>query len=245
MEKDAQMRVLPAGVALSVLLAAAPAGPAHAACDPDLDPVPSIYGYKPRSGSICEGLFVSRVGAPPMELVSLTQGQPLQGAPPSVLKLAVGPAAVHAALHLRAVGIPAGLYYRMDFDLDPGHAVEWPSASVLGALRVGLDDVGVFAFMNGATGAPSFYPVSVGPAPGPAAADMVAELRPSTSINDPQWRFLPRGDTGPGNGGWTRASLANSRLILTLPAKPGLLQVSWDDAGSGMRRHASFAIGDN
>ena len=212
---------------------------AAAACDPDLDPVPSVNGYKPRSDTFCEGLFVSRVGAPAIVLLSLTTGLCLAGSPPAALRLAV-PAAAPAVAHVRAVGIPPGLYYRMDTDIAPGAVADWRSAGVLGTIGVGLDDVGVFAFVAGRTGAPVFYPVVIGQA---RAATVVAQLRPSTAIDNPSWRFVPAGAAAPPEGGWARVALSNNRLTVALPPGRGTLQVSWADAVSGMSRHASFAIG--
>lgn len=217
-------------------------------CDPDLDPIDGATGYQARPTAMCEGLFVSRVGAPAIELVSLTRGQPIKGSAASTLRLSVAGAASPASgpVRLRAVGIPPGLYYRMDADVGPGQTFLWQASRVLGAINVPLQQIGIFAFFDDRTGTPVYLPVTVTPAAG-AGTDLpsttTAELRPSTMIDDAHWRFIASGQAGGQTAGWADVDLADDRLTITLPSGPGSLQVRWADPESGANRRASFAIG--
>src|SRR5216683_4982848 len=62
------------GLVCLVTLACASAGSAEPPCDPALRPVQGEAGYTPRRNR-CEGLYVSPISAPGLELVSLLRGK--------------------------------------------------------------------------------------------------------------------------------------------------------------------------
>ena len=234
---------------LRILLAAciavaAASGAAAAECDNALAPLHSPEGYKPRSADPrCEGFFVSPVSGPPVELVSFTRGTvnyDLQHTDRLAISLAVARQET-GQVHLRAVGIPANLYYRMDADLPPSGAFGWPVHDVLANTGLTRDRVGVFAFTRTTAGALIYMPVSVGlkdlrPA---NLAAVTVTLRPLTAMLDPKLRFvqgqepfdLPISETA-------------DRLTADLPAGhtgPGTLEVTWTDS-NGQRRVRQFAV---
>ena len=85
-------------------------------CDETLSPSPTSGpdGYVERAGGErCEGMYVSPVSGTPVELVSLTRGQlSYDAAHAIVVRVSLDAAPSNGGAHLRAVGIPDGLYYR-------------------------------------------------------------------------------------------------------------------------------------
>jgi hypothetical protein len=142
-----------------------PNGTDAAACDPTLAAIPGADGYKERTnGERCEGLFFSPVSGSAIELVSLTRGPfryDLKQQPNLSLKLAAPSADAARPSHIRAVGIPLGLYYRMDADILANQTVTWPVKEVLAPNRLTSDQIGIFAFQRDQLGRLIFYPIDV------------------------------------------------------------------------------------
>ena len=113
-------------------------------CDPSLDPTPDPEGYRQRAGSLCEGTYVSKVSGPALELVSLTWGAVPDTVPSTGFVLTVPTARKRAGpVHVRALGIPPGLYYRMDAEVTSDDSISWLKSTVLARLGVAPSEIGV------------------------------------------------------------------------------------------------------
>jgi hypothetical protein len=162
-------------------------------CDASLIPTDGTDGYKLRSGGVCEGLFVSRVGAPTMEIVSVTLVDPLHGDAPSHVGLSVALPSNMSIIPVRAVGIPYGFYYRLDAVAASGKVIDWKAGGILNRIKMPLDQVGVFAFTADDTGAPVYYPVLVATStPKPEPAQVTVTLRVAGIPEDLKWQFFPK-----------------------------------------------------
>ncbi len=222
-----------------LLLALSCAGHAASPCDPDLIPAGEPNQYRPRSPGLCEGLYASRVAAPPIELVSFTRGSIPAAA--SRLDLSVPVPAGLASVRLRGTGIPNGLYYRLDAEISPGQVLRWSAGGVLGPLGIQLVDIGLFAFADDATGTPVYYPVDIESTVSEPSVS-VAEFRTADLADDLRWRFVPNNGAN-SSISWHDADSDNDRLKVALPPGSGLLEVGWSDQQSGQPRLASFQIG--
>ena len=220
--------------------------PAAAACDPTLTPVDKVIGYQDRTGGRCEGLYVSPVSGAPLTLVSLTRGKfsfdPARPADLTVGLAGTGDGPGH--VFLRAVGIPAALYYQLDAELTPGHPFVWPLADVVARARLLPSQVGVYAFGRTASGGTVYRPVDVArygtdPAPG---TDYVAVLRQLGSVRTAQWRFHR---TGAQPTAWRDVDVIGDRLQVVLSGvggTAGLLEIRWSEPGIGVSRLRQFDL---
>jgi len=219
-------------------------GARAAGCDASVEPISGPDGYQERGGQRCEGLYVSRVSGPAMELVSLTWGLfPGNRTDAGDLSVSVPrPPGRTGSVHVRALGLPAGLYYRLDVDMPPGGHVTWPTAPVLSRQHIGFDQVGLFAFARSASGQPVYLPVAVDDTVDPKAG-VVAEIRPLTPVDDLLWRFVRPGLPAPS---WQPAQFRDECFTITLPDAAddgaGSLQLRWSDADSGTAEIKRFDI---
>ena len=126
----------------SVALAMGPAA-AWAQCDQSLRPVEGAAGYRAR-GERCEGIYVSPISST-VRLLSLVRGDIEYHLSPG--SDVVVTALHNSALHVRAVALVPGAYYRMDARLAAA-ALVWPVADVLLEMGLGPDDLGVFAWYD-------------------------------------------------------------------------------------------------
>jgi hypothetical protein len=216
-------------------------------CDPDLQRIPTPTGYVQRAfDDRCEGLFQSPASAQ-LDLVSLTFG-PINYdlSQPQILVVSVPtrPASVTSPLHIRSVGIPLGLYYRMDADANPAQPLRWPTKDVLIPAHLVSDRIGIFAFGRGQSGEIIYAPVLLALEGASSAADQTRAnviLRPSAPLSSVEWQFVPL--DGPASG-WQPADLRYGGVRVSLmPFKPGRLQVRWTEVGTSAPRQSSFRIG--
>ncbi len=124
--------------------------------------MPSDGGYRWR-GYRCEGLYISRVGARSLEIVSLLRGklrfdlQPnvqIEVSVPNVANLAQGP------IRVRAVSLPLKTYYRMDAVLPAARRMLWPVKDVLLPSHLYANMIGVFGWV-GTEANKTFIPLQV------------------------------------------------------------------------------------
>jgi hypothetical protein len=211
------------------------------ACDTSIQPVGGRDGYQNRAYG-CEGLYESPVSGPPLELVSLTWGAfPKSDDLPETLRITARPP--QRTLYVRAEGIPAGLYYRMDSVMQAGSGasyLDWPLA-VVQRLKLDLATIGILAYADDPDGT-AFVPAAVDAAPDDAAP-AVAEIRPLVPIDSLRWRVL---DESAADAGWNDADQKGDCFVITIPhaavAHRAFLQVAWDDPGSGQSQSKEFLI---
>jgi hypothetical protein len=215
-------------------------------CDGSIAPISGSDGYKERSGDRrCEGVFVSPVDAKPVELVSLTGGgqlvYPKEGTQRIIVSL-LSSAKIDPT-RLRAVGIPTGLYYRMDAEVHAGQAIVWPVSDVLLRRNIKAEDVGIFAFRRDVAGQPVYVPVNLSPHQDttPTNEDVLVTLRVQNSISEVRWRFSAA--SAPSKG-WQVVPVANGRAFLRLPPRAtGALDLLWNDPTTGVERTGHMLIG--
>jgi hypothetical protein len=149
-------------------------------------------------------------------------------------------------VHVRAVGVPDRLYYQMDADITENCAFSWPIGDVLVRRRITSDQIGIFAFRKDASAETVFLPVDVTPAGATPTRDqpIVATLR-AIDVADLKWRFVPKGHEA--TASFVAVPVSGDRGDVALPAGSGLiagiLEVHWNDPGSGRSRTRTFLIG--
>ena len=219
-------------LALLFALMVGAASPAWAvSCDSSVSAQPGRTGYAPRRGDDrCEGLFISPVGAPPVEIVSFTRGE-LGFDTTKVDRLIVSLAADDSAgsVHVRAVGVPVSIFYRMDADLVPGQTLTWPLGDVVKPRKLRRDQLGIFAFSRTGSSGIVYMPVSIMPAVmAPQTADTVrVVLRSSVDLNKPEWRFMP---TGQSDTSFVKLPHKDDEFFASIPAPQhggGTLELRW------------------
>jgi len=220
-------------------------------CDETLSPSPTSGpdGYVERAGGErCEGMYVSPVSGTPVELVSLTRGQlSYDAAHAIVVRVSLDAAPSNGGAHLRAVGIPDGLYYQMDADLVGNRAIGWPVGDVLLRRRITPDQVGIYAFRKDSSAESVFLPVDVAPAGSAASHEqpIVAVLR-VIDVTDLKCRFVPKGQGVLPS--YSSVPVSGDRADFVLPPGSGpvagTLEVRWADPSSGQNRTRTFLIGN-
>lgn len=221
-------------------------------CDRSLAPSPvaiGATGYVQRAGGErCEGIYVSPVSGTPVELVSLTRGHlNFDPSHPGVLSVTLDQPPPSGAAHLRAVGIPSGLYYRMDADITGDHPVTWPVGDVLVKRNLAPDQIGIFAYRQDASADRTYLVVDVAPAgTAPPPDQPVTTVLRVVDVTDLKWRFTRAHEKAadsyalvPVHGDHAEVSLANADGPVN-----GTLEVRWSDPGSGKSRGTTFRIGD-
>ncbi|SRR6266851_5938807 len=138
------------GLVCLVTLACASAGSAEPPCDPALRPVQGEAGYTPRRNR-CEGLYVSPISAPGLELVSLLRGKIRYDLHPQarlIVQAPSSPSSGSRGIHIRAMALPLKTYYRMDATLDDTRQIEWPVGEVLFPLGLHQASIGAFGWVE-------------------------------------------------------------------------------------------------
>ncbi len=131
---------------LAVLSAAGPPTQAQTAaspCDPTLRQAPeNPWGYRQR-GARCEGVFLREVGAVPLRVVALTEGNPHFDAGAGPLQVDWPTAHSSGTVQLRAESLRHRMHYRMDATVrQPPYA--WPT-EVLAAQGLAAAEVALTA----------------------------------------------------------------------------------------------------
>lgn len=188
-------------VVVSGLLFLAGAGEAHAQQCERLPPAPGAGGYQLRRGSDrCEGIYVSPVSGGGLQLVSLTFGRIAYEPERDAQLYILAPRTASAGLKLQGMGIPIGLYYRLDAALAEGREFQLPLAPVIKPNRIVATDLGLLAFRDSGGGRRVFVPVQVAtdPAKYPPAQVSIAIIRPDSDIQNVRWRLTQAGAAAPG-----------------------------------------------
>jgi hypothetical protein len=167
---------------------------------PDLTPSGSSKTAYSKRGNRCEGFYTSKVSARSLDMVSLVKGKfhyylnYLRYLDVIEVSSAVN---VHKPFHVRAVGVPLKMYYRMDAHLEPGQTLKWPLQDVLYRKKIGSEKIGVFGWM-GSEREKTYIPVSTivrNPKTGKLQEGVVQDdrirlvFRPSVDVKKVQWRI--------------------------------------------------------
>ena len=219
-------------------------------CERTLAPSPAAGpdGYRRRAGGArCEGIYVSPVSGTPAELVSLTRGRLTYDiAHPTVLLVTLDQPSASVGAHLRAVGVPRGLYYEMDADIVGGQAVAWPVGEVLARRQIRPDQVGVLALRRDASSDTVYFPVDVTPAGGaPARKQPIVLVLRVVDVADLKWRFVPARRVA--SNAYSAAVADGDRVEVALPSAAGppvgTFEVRWVDPDSGATGTRTFRVG--
>jgi len=191
-------------------------------CDQHLKPIPDRTGYMQRSGR-CEGLYVSPVSAPTLELISLLRGKleydldtdkQLEVTPPKVPPTAPGP------LYIRAVARPLKTYYRMDATIALGDRLIWPLLDVLEPLRLDASRIGLYAWLQTDTGK-LFVPLRVAlQRAAPSVGPIETVIRSTVDVEALLWRVAGNQETV---SAWQQAGVniaAGQPVSLDVPEGP-------------------------
>lgn len=161
-----------------------------------LPPAPGATGYQARRGSDrCEGLYVSPVSGGGVQLVSLTFGRIAYEADRDTTLVVRAPSSAATGLKLQGIGIPIGLYYRLDASLGEGREFRLPLTSVIRPNRIPATDLGLLAYRESGGGRRVFVPVHVGvdAAKLPPSTVSMAIVRPDSDIQNLRWRLTTAG----------------------------------------------------
>ncbi|MBL8701620.1 MAG: hypothetical protein JNK67_24785 [Alphaproteobacteria bacterium] len=178
-----------------ILLGIAPLRSLAQECE-RLPPAPGSTGYQQRRGSDrCEGLYVSPVSGGGIQLVSLTFGRIAYEPERDASLVVKAPESATSPLRLQGIGIPIGLYYRLDAALADGRPFQLPLGAVIKPNRIPPSDLGLIAFRDAGGGRRVYVPVHVGldPAKLPPAAGATAVVRPDSDIQNLRWRLTASG----------------------------------------------------
>lgn len=174
--------------------------PTDSPCDPKLIPSktdPLTYG---RRGERCEGVyFVPVSGSADLSLVAFTE--PIGSFPVApderlYLQWTAGPG--KPAVHVRAVSVKSGVYYRMDVVRPEGSdRLEWPG-DVVGRLNLTSADLALTAWAQQTIGGRTqnvYVPLNVGKSASAVRKDQyVAKLVPGSEVSE---LFLTLAAVGP------------------------------------------------
>jgi hypothetical protein len=160
-------------VALAIALGVCVALPLDAADDlpcATLVPDHGALGFRQRTGDVrCEGFYKSNVSGEALSIAFLVAGQV-----PSAPLIEITGAGPAREVHVRAVALPLGIYYRMDATVTPRRPLRWPLAEVVQASQsLKASDLGLYGWF-GDPARPTYTPVRA-KAPG---AQPVAEQAP-------------------------------------------------------------------
>lgn len=219
------------GLVCLVVLACASVGSAEPPCDPALRPVQGEAGYTPRRNHVdrdafrCEGLYVSPISAPGLELVSLLRGRiryDLQPQARLIVRAPSSPSGGTGGIHIRAMALPLKTYYRMDATLDESRQIEWPVGEVL--LPLGLDParIGVFGWVE-TDRSKLFLPLRVAPKGTPSGREPIEiGVRTTTTLDRLLWRVAEESPSAQ-PGRWeplTGDFSAGKTITISLPEGP-------------------------
>lgn len=99
-------------------------------CDERIKPIQNKELRYQSRGEYCEGLYVSKVSAQDLTLVSCTQGYfRFEDKADEIIKVKANTS--ESAYILQAVGIPTGLYYQLDANLPAEETFSWKANTVL------------------------------------------------------------------------------------------------------------------
>ena len=178
-----------------------------------LSPVEGPSGYQAREASRrCEGMFAARVSGGGINLVSFTAG-PLRWDIKTDRALTIAPAnwLPTDGTRLQAVGIPVGLYYRLDAVMASGAPLRVPLDAVLRPEHIDPEDIGIYALRAVPGRSPQYLPVRVmaDRSPPTAESGLIVTLRPSDPISAVRFRLVAAGAEPP--------------PYMALPGAPGLV----------------------
>lgn len=163
-------------------------------CDASLTPIDNwALQYRTR-GERCEGFYEAEISSGnTLEIVGLTLGLFSYALEEGVNVSLSCPLLDDASVHVRAVGIPLKMYYRMDAAIGPGQSLTWPLNDVLFPQQIPSDDVGVLAWLREAeheSASRVYVPVFTTTAAGQPASDERINLyvRSSVDVEAVQWR---------------------------------------------------------
>lgn len=177
------------------------AGEAYAQQCERLPPAPGAAGYQLRRGSDrCEGIYISPVSGGGLQLVSLTFGRIAYEPDRDPTLFIQAPRTASAGLQLQGMGVPIGLYYRLDAALSEGRDFQLPLTAVIKPNRIVAGDLGLLAYRDAGGGRRVFVPVQVATDPKkfqtPQASTAI--IRPDSDIQNVRWRLTPTGAAAPG-----------------------------------------------
>jgi len=151
----------------------------------------SPYRYRFRANPPrCEGMYRSPVsGYRGMALVSLTFGRvTYDTGRDQYLEIKPQVGAAEKTL-IRAVGVPERLYYRLEFELEPGGVFRLPLGDVVAPQKILPEAFGSYGMRKLPGGQIAFLPVYAH-APGAAGqAEVVAVVRPGADVSAVRWRW--------------------------------------------------------
>jgi len=202
-------------------------------CDNLIVPIPGDLGYQSRSDDVrCEGIYESPVSATGIELVSATIGSIKFDAEENEYAVVEVPKLENydrGPVDIRFVGLPLGLYYRLDARANPGSSMRWSLSPVVQPWQLTSTDLGAFSTATIDT-QKVIVPLAIAP-PDEGLLDNIIRLaiRSPFDLESIWWRELK--STGPvtayqefeENGVW-----AGDIIRLDVPAgPPGVLHIEF------------------
>jgi hypothetical protein len=199
-----------------------------APCDTQLAPASGPLGYRLRDRDVrCEGLYLSPVSAPSIELISLLQGSLRFDLLPNVQLLVLVPNGVdlppEERVKVRAVAFPLGKYYRLDGVLSAKGSMSWPVSDVLLPAKLGAGQVGLFGWI-GSDFDRVFVPLHVAIAGEPVLPNQtILTVRAAHDLEIIVWRAYSETRLSQDLPAWTTAAksiLAGQPVSIDLPKGP-------------------------
>jgi hypothetical protein len=199
----------------------------------------------------CEGLYRTNAGAGDLELISLLVGRlTFDLAPGSQLEVVapeLGPL-ITGPIHVRALAIPARVYYRMDATLSESERLLWPIGDVLAPAQLFASRLGVFGWVE-TDSERVFVPLRVFErgrevlAPG---QQIELRVRSSTALDHVSWRAYPEDATRSRlptrQTAATRVDAWKPVTIILPSGGPGILRVDVDAKPQNSDRWQSVSV---
>ena len=227
-------------------------GAAYAQQCERLPPAPGAGGYQLRRGSDrCEGIYISPVSGGGLQLVSLTFGRIAYEPDRDPTLFIQAPRTASAGLQLQGMGVPIGLYYRLDAALAEGRDFQLPLTAVIKPNQIVASDLGLLAYRDAGGGRRVFLPVQVATDPKKFQAPQasIAIIRPDSDIQNVRWRLTPAGNPAPGEFQPVASAQgpvpSGYRMEIALPgfapANEAVLELRYLDLG-GRERTSRFQL---
>lgn len=158
-------------------------------CDPLLIPGDNWETQYRERGNRCEGIYRPQVAAESIEVVGVIEGEFHFTLDKDAVIEVSCPIVSDQPVHVRAVGIPLKMYYRMDAVIEPQRTLSWPLRDVIHPLKLLASEIGIFGWIGETESI--YVPVLALIQGEPTPAELVIQLclRTSVDVDVVKWRF--------------------------------------------------------
>lgn len=204
-------------------------------CDPEIRPVKGWELRYRERGNRCEGFYVAHPVGKFLEVVGVVAGRfHFTLDEEEVLNIS-SPVILDHLIHVRAVGLPVKIYYRMDAQLEPRQVLIWPVRDVIYPQKLSDNEIGVFGWIGEET-EQTYVPITIAPTIAPVENDGKIRLYLRSTgdvLEKAMWRSsdeVDGGCSGLNESTWNNISISSEQpwepFQITVPSsETGILCV--------------------